>query len=216
MTNLALTAHLNSLASQNIDSDMVAGAQKLLARQESVVNDAVAKVKAIQASDALTAKGKFEQSQKIALDAKTTLEAAHREADGYRQHIAQLEGQLRVRPSSKEDALVQYLRDREIRDYYRQKDPVVVQGTYQSAIAGGHDELAAALENAPPGAELLKPDVKAQGLAARAERQNPEVAAKLKSLRTVLDAVDYVHKDFLRSLETETGITFPKDIVIGK
>ena len=106
--------------------------------------------------------------------------------------IAELEEKTRPQQPAG-DVVLEFLRQREIRDRLVDMDELKIVGLYQSLATSGKDDLAMrAIEESPAAFPLISDAaILAAGKAARGERHNPkskELLEQLKSMRSMLSA----------------------------
>ncbi|MES9957103.1 MAG: hypothetical protein ABW086_08640 [Sedimenticola sp.] len=126
-------------------------------------------------------------------------------------YIAQLKERVavieeRLRPQDPEEPLLEYLKQRELRDQLRQMDELKIMELYQALAVSGDDDLCMrAIENSPPAFPLIADKaLLADGKRARGLRGSPESAQRLEQLRQVRAMVDAAVDKIMQVLELDS------------
>lgn len=146
---------------------------------------------------------------KLARKALDDLKARQEKVVILDRRIQGLEGGMKPKPKSTEDALISYLRQREIRDSLKGLDPLEIKALYlQATDNDGFAEVADAIESAPalPGRQplLSKKDLE-EGKRIRLERDNPDAAKEIKELSAVRSVINGFLLPSIKEIETELG-----------
>ena len=133
----------------------------------------------------LTQRGLAEHGAQLRAKAFSELEAIEKQIIGPLNQRLEIESKaLSGNLAGSGDAGADVLREREVRQYLMNLDPIEREQVYLEAARGGADPLLErAVENAPKLFKLARPEVIAEGQDARIRRMNPEQWQKLEVLR---------------------------------
>lgn len=206
--NLEIEAFLKSLAPK-VGPEILEGVRRDAAEVDGVLERVRNEWRLINGNTDLTAAGKRRHRVTAASEANGKLQEIAARAKGYDKHIAQLREQIKPREHTG-DATVRFLQERECRTMLLQRcgeNTAELQIMYQSACRDGgpnSDLIAEAIENSP--LPLLPAEVLEAGMQARAQRQSPAEAAKLRELvrtrKTLADIISAAR----RELEADGGL----------
>jgi len=198
---------------QQVDPNLAEGLRAAVAKVEQILNDFRTEATRLKASDEFSKTGVVKRIAEVAQHANDRLAKLEGEHQGYGEHIEQL--QRAIKPATTEgDAVLQHLRERELRDQLRDTDQLELQVQYEQACregGSGSELLAAAIENSP--LPMLPPEVLEGGQQARALRQSPAEAAKLRDLRRVRDTLEQAIRAARSELE-QAGL--PGDDIVTR
>ncbi|MET0106196.1 MAG: hypothetical protein ABW072_13795, partial [Sedimenticola sp.] len=123
--------------------------------------------------------------------------------DKLKERVAVIEE--RIRPQDPEEPLLEYLKQRELRDQLRQMDELRIMELYQALAVSGDDDLCMrAIENSPPAFPLISDKaLLANGKRARGLRGSPESAQRLAQLRQVRAMVEAAADKIMQALELD-------------
>lgn len=200
-TKLELMATLKMLRGENFNPDLLQGLSDRIDPVLKIIDDYANQVKAIMSSPDFTEKGKQAQKAQLSRRTKDFLAAERFRAKDYADQISSLERKVHAKQLPAQDLVLTYLKEREIRDYFKGKDALELRVIYDTAGSEGNDLIQTALENAP--IPLLPSEVTEAGKQARSMRLDPETAARIRDLQTV----QRVFADTIRSAQAELGIS---------
>lgn len=192
-------AQLQMLRNEDFaDEDLLQGVQDRIDRVLGVLAAHQERAGAIAASTKLTQEGKQDALAKLKRQTKELLSVERSRGKDYENQIASLEKAMSEKRAPAEDPVLRFLREMEVRALYRGMDPLELRVAYEQAVRDGENPVfQTALENAP--VPLLPAGAILAGKQRRADRLDPETAAKLENLRTVQgvfqDAVASAHAE---------------------
>ena len=196
---------------QRLSKGVAEGAQALLLRASNLSETFKQKAGEVRNSDALTDVGKRAELKKLYDDLSKQLEALYGEAEGYTRNADSIAAKMQPKAGNvpMEERIITEMRRREIRDAIRASqdyDTTRLGLDYKAAIQDGDDEFALAIEEAPRSFAMISDQMRAEGVQARLERQNPEAAAQVVELRTAYDSVKYVLDGIAKGAQKLAGI----------
>ena len=129
--------------------------------------------------------------------------------------VTELEKKLEPTPEKEDLAILKYMREREIRDrLYHMTEIQILSCFGESLFSGSNPLLLDALLNSPPGFEMLSQKVLDNLRVVRAQKMNPEVAAKLETVQTrhssIVFILDLVKQELDRLRRKELPISVQK------
>ena len=129
--------------------------------------------------------------------------------------VTELEKKLERVPEKKDLAIVKYMQEREIRDrLYHLTETQILSCFGESLFSGNNPLLLDALLNSPPGFEMLSEKVLDNLRVVRAQKLNPEVAAKLETVQTrhssIASILDLMKQELDRLRRKELPISVQK------
>lgn len=196
---------------QRLSKEVSEGAQALLLRASNLSDTFKQQAGDIRISDALTDVGKQAELKKLYATFTKQLEALYGEANGYTRNADTIAAKMQPKAGNipMEDRIITEMRRREIRDAIRSDedyDSTRLGLDYKAAIHDGDDEFALAVEEAPRSFSLISDQLRAEGVQARLERQNPEAAAQVAELRAAYDSVKFVLDSITKAAQKLAGI----------
>jgi hypothetical protein len=142
------------------------------------------------------------REQLIDLAKKTDLSFLTRSKEAAESTIAQLRGLLFAVPKSEHEPMMGFAREREIRDWYKDKPESVLIAAYARAVEGGDHERVRALTQGPLGS-LVNADYQQRVQAEAAEKSQPAVFANYghaQNLQEHLNSLEVHAKSVLHQL----------------
>lgn len=196
---------------QRLSKGVAEGAQALLLRASSMAQDFNRQAEEIRKSDALTEVGKRAELKKLYTGVTKQLEALYGEAEGYTRNADSIAAKMQPKAGNvpTEERIITEMRRREIRDAIRARqdyDPTRLGLAYKAAIKEGDDEFALAVEESPRSFSMISEQLRAEGVQARLERQNPDAAAQVAELRAAHESVKYVLDEITKGSQKLAGI----------
>ena len=177
-------------------------------------------INAIEADLDLDSKGKQRARRELFERAGRKYEAIKAKRN-YSHLDEELETKLIREHVSEEESLIQFLKEREIRDRLVGKTQAQILSIFGESLFDGSNPLVSdAILKAPPGFEMVSEDVLKKMRRARAAKINPEIAEELQTVRQLSYTVDKMlslvrqELDRLRSKELPASLTqtkAPKD-----
>lgn len=209
---------LNQPPQSIYDKNIAEGLMERVVKADTVAASFQATVDGIQRDGNLTRKGQRAAIIEAAKITLTELNAAM--PAGYGDQIKQLEASLNEpaknvygKPVERSETgqLLDYLREREMRDHLRERDALELAADYTSAITSEQNVLlVSAIENSP--VPLLPADVIARGRQTRLERQAPETAAKLSDIRAARSYLESTIEGLRRHVSEQADLLLPKSV----
>ena len=136
----------------------------------------------------LTAEGHAERLTEVGMDYVHRLDGFDRWVEQAREQLEELRSQQRVDPTDP-NAVIEFLRQQEVRNELKKKDPLDLVGIFFNAIEGGDSLTFFALRDAPPVFELLEPEVLEEGEAAWLDKRDPKAATAIKGLANAIQTI---------------------------
>jgi len=185
MSDLIAQQFFTQLDNSNLNKEQIDSARKKLDQVNSIMESFRNEKNLILNSGDLTGKGKQTQIAQLSTNAGERLEnVISPELKALDARIMELTEQTRPQsPSS--DALLEHMRQTEIRNKLYKMDPLEVLAIYEDLAVSGLDDLTMrAIEGAPASFKLVSdPTVLESGMRARGERQSPDSAKTLTQLK---------------------------------
>ncbi len=173
-------------------------------------------INAIEADSDLDSKGKQRARRELFERAGRKYEAIKAKRN-YSHLDEELETKLIREHVSEEESLIQFLKEREIRDRLVGKTQAQILSIFGESLFDGSNPLVSdAILKAPRGFEMVSEDVLKKMRRARAAKINPEIAEELQTVRQLSHTVDkmlsFVRQelDRLRSKELPASLTQTK------
>jgi hypothetical protein len=105
--------------------------------------------------------------------------------------IERLEAKLSVDPQANGDRLLRFLKEREVRDRLAGMTESQILSHFEKSLMEGSNQLLLdAILNAPPGFEMLSPELLQKLKRVRGKHYYPEVVAQLESMQNMSAIID--------------------------
>lgn len=154
----------------------------------------------IRDDNALSDVGKQQRLAELAKKQDLGFFASPRTAN--EENIAQLRGLLFAIPKSEHEPMMGFAREREIRDWYKDKPANVILAAYQHAVQGGDHERVRALTQGPLGS-LVEAEFQQRVQIEHAEKAQPAMFANFEeaqNLKEHLDSLEIHARQVLQEL----------------
>ena len=143
----------------------------------------------IRESKDLTTKGKQSALVDLQADVGGEIKEWQKANHHYADYAKQLEEKM-VPKKARQDDLLQFLREQEMRQELKAMDILIIEGMYRDAVESGNDLLVDAIDNAPIPFKFATQGLINKMRFARLASQYPEEAQTLKDVRTAQEQVD--------------------------